>query len=298
MKAITKIRFSLITFMSLGLVLGVNAQAWAIGSSQNPQSGALGLEATIPSPPPSQATTIAVPSNSQSFTSIPITVSGLCSNNLLVKVFSNNIFIGSAQCINNSYSLKTDLFNGKNNIYSQDFDSLGQGGPLSGIVSVNYASAQNIPIQSQVTLTSAYGELGANPGQQLVWPVVISGGTPPYAISTDWGDGQPSSLQSSAFAGTISLKHSYNQAGVYTVTVSVSDSQGSEAFLQLVGVANGQLSAASKTQTPSHTGSSAKKGSTSSFGPWWLLLIVLITLLPSFWLGSRHGKSVLLKKYQ
>ena len=297
MKAITKARLSLMMFMSLGLILGFDAQALAIGSSQNPQSGALGLEATIPSPPPSQATTIAVPSNGQSFTNIPITVSGLCSNNLLVKVFSNNIFIGSAQCINNSYSLKTDLFNGKNNIYSQDFDNLGQGGPLSAIVSVNYASAQTIAIPNQVTLTSAYGELGANPGQQLVWPVVISGGTPPYAISTDWGDGQPATLQSSAFNGTINLKHIYNQAGVYTVTVSVSDSKGSSAFLQLVGVANGQLASANKTQTPSNT-SLAKKSSTSSFGPWWILLIVLITLLPSFWLGSRHGKSVLLKKYQ
>lgn len=298
MKAITKARLSLMMFMSLGLILGFDAQALAIGSSQNPQTGSLGLEATIPSSPPTQSATIAVPSNGQSFTSLPITISGLCPNNLLIKAFSNNVFIGSAQCINNNYKLKADLFNGSNDLYVQDFDNLGQGGPLSNKVSVTYANTQNVSILSRVTITSSYGELGANPGQQLIWPVVISGGTPPYAISTDWGDGQPATLQSSAFNGTINLVHVYNQAGIYTVTVTVSDSKGSLAFLQLVGIANGQITAVNTTKPNiSKTANSNKNNSSSSSVPWWVLSVVLITLLPAFWLGSRHGRTVLLKKY-
>jgi len=292
----TKIYLITLTVGVVGLVLGFSINALAIGSSQNPQTGALGLEATIPSQPPSQAATIAIPSSGQSFTTLPITLSGLCPNGLLIKAFSNNVFIGSTQCTNNSYKLKADLFNGSNNLYVQDFDNLGQGGPLSNKVSVTYANAQNVSALSQVTITSSYGELGANPGQQLVWPVVVGGGTPPYAISTDWGDGQSATLQSSAFSGVINLAHVYNQAGIYTVTVTVTDSKGSLAFLQLVGIANGQITAVNTTK-PSSTANSNKNNSSSSFVPWWVLLIVLIALLPAFWLGSRHGRSVLLKKY-
>ncbi len=290
-----RLKIALIVISSI-VVIWPNSNVQALGSQQNPQTGSLGLEATIPSPPPTQSATIAVPSNGQSFTSLPITISGLCPNNLLIKAFSNNVFIGSAQCINNNYKLKADLFNGSNDLYVQDFDNLGQGGPLSNKVSVTYANAQNVSILSRVTITSSYGELGANPGQQLIWPVVISGGTPPYAISTDWGDGQPATLQSSAFNGTINLVHVYNQAGIYTVTVTVSDSKGSLAFLQLVGIANGQITAVNTTK-PSSTANSNKNNSSSSSVPWWVLSVVLITLLPAFWLGSRHGRSVLLKKY-
>jgi len=292
----TKIRTGVLIFVSIGTIIGFNYQAFAIGSQQNPQSGALGLEATIPSPPPTQAATIAVPTSGQSFSNMPISVSGLCPNNLLIKVFSNNIFIGSAVCTNSSYALKVDLFDGLNDLYAQDFDSLGQGGPLSGISKVSLTSPQASPATSQVTLTSSYAELGANPGQQLNWPIVISGGTPPYAISTDWGDGQTSTLQSSAFAGKLNLSHTYATAGVYTVTVTASDSTGATAFLQLVGVANGQIVASTKPKNNNLTPSSTTTSS-NLLNPWSVLAIVLVALVPAFWLGSRHGRSVLLKKY-
>jgi hypothetical protein len=214
---------------------------------------------------------------------------------LLIKTYSNNIFIGSARCLNGSYSLKADLFSGKNNLYAQDFDSLGQGGPLSNTVSVNYISTQHTTTQSQVNITSSYGEIGANPGQQLNWPVIISGGTPPYAISTDWGDGQPSTLQSSASAGSLTLKHVYSSSGVYAITITVSDSKGSTAFLQLVGMANGQVIPIHKTKVASNN---IKSNTNSQSMSWGLLGVVFAALIPAFWLGGRHGRSVLMKKYK
>src|SRR3982751_1352453 len=83
--------------------------AAGLGSQQNPQTGAVGLEGTVKSPPPTQAATIAVPGNGATFKSTPITVSGLCKTGLLVKIFSNNIFVGAATCANGSYSLQADL---------------------------------------------------------------------------------------------------------------------------------------------------------------------------------------------
>lgn len=279
----------------LAAAVFIGSHSYALGSPQTPQNGSTGLVATIPSPPPSQAATIAVPSAGQTFTNIPITVSGICPNNLLIKILANNVFVGSAPCINGSYSLKIDLFNGRNDIVAQDYDNLGQAGPASNPVTVYFQGSQFIKTGSQITITSNYAELGANPGQELDWPIVISGGTPPYAISTDWGDGQPSTLQSSAYAGQITIKHTYASSGIYQVTVTATDSNGATGFLQLVGVGNGQITASSKTTSNTTPRSN---NSNNNGMPWWVPLIVLITLVPAFLLGSRHGKTVLLKKYQ
>ncbi len=279
--------------ISVVLSIGFASQVYAIGSQQNPQSGTMGLQATIPSPPPSQAATIAVPSNGQSFTSLPITVSGLCPSNLLIKVLDNNIFVGSAVCTGGSYSLKIFLFNGLNDLIAQDYDNLGQSGPISNKVSVNFNGGQNFQVGSRVTLTSQYAEMGANPGQDINWPIVISGGVPPYALSVDWGDGQPAKLQAVANTGTTNISHAYNTSGIYTVTVTATDSNGATAFLQLVGVGNGQVNNNNTSKKPIQAVSS----STSTSLPWWVMALFAVFMLVTFWLGNRHGKVVLLKKY-
>jgi hypothetical protein len=50
------------------------------------ESGSVGVEGRISSPPPSVGATISVPRDGQTFTELPITVAGICQNGLLVKV--------------------------------------------------------------------------------------------------------------------------------------------------------------------------------------------------------------------
>src|ERR1041385_9148280 len=97
----------------------------------NPQSGALGVEGLVNGAPPTQAPTISVPKNGQTFSSIPITVSGLCQSGLLVEIFKNDVFSGSAQCRNGSFSLLVDLFNGQNDLIARVYDALNQASPDS-----------------------------------------------------------------------------------------------------------------------------------------------------------------------
>ena len=274
-------------------LLGLSSSVSALGSSQNPQSGSLGLEATIPTAPPTTPATITVPSSGQSFSTIPITIGGLCPSNLLIKIFDNNVFVGSTVCSSGSYSLKIGLFNATNSIYAQDFDALGQSGPQSNTISATFNSGQYSAPGSQVIVTSSYAEQGANPGQQLIWPITIGGGTPPYAISTTWGDGLSPSLKSSAFSGAINISHTYSTSGIYFVDVTATDNNGATAFLSLVAIANGQLA-------PSHTTNTAAPQSKNSSTtiPWWTFLIIAVALLPTFWLGSRHGRSVLARKLE
>jgi len=70
----------------------------------------------------------------------------------------------------------------------------------------------------------------STPGTQLSWPITINGGTSPYALSIDWGDGTPSKLMSVTSAGPLSLTHTYQLSGTYTVTVQATDKTGQPAF--------------------------------------------------------------------
>lgn len=270
--------------------LSGNVQAQA----QNPQSGSVGMEGRISSPPPKTAATISVPTNGQTFTQLPATVSGLCPGDLLVKVFKNNVFAGSAQCKNGSYSLIIDLFSGKNELVARVFDTLDQAGPDSNKVTVTFNDSRP-GAASRPTLTSNYAKLGVNPGQQLVWPIILSDGSGPYAVSIDWGDGTEPELMSLGFPGPFDIKHTYKTPGVYNIIIKVTDRNDASAYLQLVGIVNGPLSQEDQ-------GSAGEDENASGTGKtkilWQPALITLPLLIATFWLGRKYELKFLKKKIE
>jgi len=277
--------FSKIISLTAIIVTGcfiVTNPIWAAGpSEQNPQSATQGFEATVLGTPPTQAATIAIPTNGQTFTNIPITVSGLCQTGLLIKIFANNVFVGAEQCANSTYSLQVDLFSGTNDLVARDYDNLDQQGPDSNTVSVFFNDAQFAQFGTRVTLSSDYARQGVNPGSLLTWPLILSGGTGPYAVSVDWGDSSSSTLKSVAFTGVVNVTHTYNQAGVYNIVAKATDANGTSAYLQLVGVANGKING-----NLSSTNSTTSSGKTIIL--WQPMLIAVPIILAAFWLGRRH----------
>ena len=259
---------------------------------QNPQSGSVGLEGTISTAPPTVGATITTPGNGATFTSVPITVNGLCPKGLLVKLFANNIFVGSVPCDTGSYSLQVDLFSGQNDLIARVYDALDQAGPDSNTVTVRFNDAQFFEFGTHVSLTSNYAKRGADPGQELDWPLILTGGTGPYAISVDWGDGSPTDLSTQTFAGIISIRHVYKSAGVYKVTVKATDSKGGEAFLQLVGVGNGKV-----TQGSNGNGA-ASLSVTKIIVLWWPAVAMLPLIFAAFWIGRRHELYTLRKQLE
>jgi len=296
MWAMRQIKSKLLGLWVGGLLVSVllaPGKAHAITPLPIPQPGvgSYGLEATKLQPPPTTAATISTPNDGGSFNESPITVSGLCTTDLLVQIYDNGVLVGAIDCKSGSFSLQVTLFTGLNEITATQFDDLGQASPISNKVTVSYNNASFTTFGALVTLTSTYGRRAANPGQTLTWPLLLSGGTGPYAFSTNWGDGSAADLKSVALAGEVDISHVYNQAGIYHVTVKVTDVNGVSAFIQLVAVANG---------TPTNTNATDKKSKTITITKviWWPAVVCLILLLPTYWLGRRSELVTLHKQLE
>lgn len=245
------------------------------------QSGSVGLQGKVPAPAPSQAPTISVPSNGQSFSSLPITVSGFCVNNTTVEIYKNGVFAGSTPCQGSSYRLQIDLFDGRNDLVAKEYDDLNQYGPDSATVTVNFSSP--VPsIGPRITLTSEFSKRGANPGSILNFPVSLSGGTGPYAISVDWGDKSKPDLISQQIGGVLNLQHTYAQSGVYNILIRATDANGNAAFLQVVGIGNGPIQ---------KTGSNSTSGIITNEKTkiiWWPIIVLFILMIIAFYVGQRQ----------
>jgi hypothetical protein len=270
--------------LTVSVLLVPTASAFAGQFPDQSTSGSIGLEGKISTAAPSTPATITTPSNGATFTSLPIKVNGLCTSGLLVKLFSNNVFVGSTVCVNGSYSIQVDLFNGLNDLVARIFDNLDQPGPDSNLVSVIFNDTQVIQFGTHVLLTSNNAERGAPPGTEIVWPIILTGGNGPYAMSVDWGDGGPTDLFTQANVGTVTIKHTYTSAGIYRVIVKATDKNGGEAFLQVVAVASGS----SQSNTKASSGSGSNNITTKVEFIWWPAVAMIPLIFAAFFVGRRE----------
>jgi hypothetical protein len=284
--------------MLLAMVAGMSLSMLLltpVAALDNPQSGATGLQGKISAPPPTTGATISTPRDGQSVSSSLVVVSGICPKGLLVKLFKNNVFAGSVDCTNGSFSMQVDIFNGQNQLIARVYDALDQPGPDSNTVNITYSNSISAQI-TRVGLTSNYAKRGANPGQVLTWPIIMSGGEGPYAVSVDWGDGKAPDLKSIAFAGSFDITHTYDNPGVYNIIVKATDKGGSVAFLQLVGVGNGPLSQSTATATASGNNNSSTVTKTKIL--WEPAAVILPFVIFTFWLGQKHELKTIRRKIE
>jgi hypothetical protein len=251
---------------------------------ENPKSGGVGLQGSISAPPPTRGATITSPSNGAVFTTLPVTVTGYCPGDILVKMFKNNVFSGSVPCERNSYSIKIDLFSSRNDLVARVYDELDQAGPDSNLVQVTFNdNAARSEVAARISLTSNYARRGANPGEILTWPIIISGGTVPYALSVDWGDGTASDVYTVTTPGETVIKHKFEQSGVYRALIKAADKNGAIAYLQLTAIGNGDVKQANVA------GATADKTAIGKTVVLWQPAAIAIPLiLTTFWLGKRY----------
>lgn len=249
-------------------------------SSANPQTDSVGITGSIAADPPTTGATITFPTTPQEFSETPITVTGICPAELLVKIFKNQVFAGSTICdTRGTFTLEIDLFSGRNDLTAIVYDALGQPGPVSNTSSITFNDRRGSIGAVKLLLTSNFATRGADPGTTLYWPMALSGGAGPFAISVDWGDGS-TDVKTLDIEGNFSLDHQYEQPGTYKVIVKAADSIGDTAFLQLVAVSNGLLEG-----RIDDTGSTVV---TRNVYVLWPLYVMMVFVVSTFWLGRRY----------
>ncbi|HSX45149.1 MAG TPA: PKD domain-containing protein [Candidatus Saccharimonadales bacterium] len=277
-----------------GVVLLIATFPQVSASDPPPQSGSIGLTGVVPSPPPKTPAVILSPTNNQHFKTSPITVSGTCPSGTLVEIYKNNIFAGSAQCDSSGrFAFDIDLLFGQNVITALVYDALNQAGPASNSVTVYFDSV--LPPNSPLSLLNLGGEQlllntnavyrGAFPDQMLNVPVSIIGGTPPYAVTVEWGDSNDKVIPRSNNE-TFNAGHAYKKPGTFQITLKGVDSQQRTAFLTVAAIINGQPAAL----VPS---ASTLKHSVNKILMLWPIYTIAVTTVISFWLGERREKRIL-----
>jgi hypothetical protein len=278
------------------LVVGVALTITSVSAlSPGPESSSIGLSGTMPGPAPKVAATISSPHSQQHFSTTPITVSGTCPAKTLVEIYKNDIFAGSTACGDNgTYSLDIDLLTGQNVLIARVYDTLNQPGPDSQSVTVFYdvlpsQAAALAPLNfggAQMLLNTDAVYRGIFPNQQLVVPLDIIGGTPPYAVNVQWGD-STNKVIPRPDNQTFNAEHTYAKAGTYQITFQATDFLGRVAFLTVAAIVNGQ---------PSTALALAGSSSNSAAGKLivlWPVYTSAAAVVVSFWLGERREKRLL-----
>ncbi len=277
-----------------GVMLSIFTVSIMASASPPPSSSSVSLSGEMPSAPPTTGATITDPTNLQSFSSTPVTVSGTCPPNTLVEIYKNNIFAGSTPCSSNGlYSLQVDLLYGANALTAVVYDALNQAGPTSKVTNVTYnvtvpiaSSLLNVNFTAtQLVLETSAVYRGTFPNQQLNVPISVLGGVGPFALNVNWGDNTNQVLPSSTNT-TVNAAHTYKKPGTFKISIQGSDSQQHVAFLDVAAVVNGQ---------PANIigSTNSKTSSSNKLLVLWPLYAISVTLVVSFWLGERREKHIL-----
>lgn len=209
------------------------------------ETGNVTVNGVVQTPPPTVAATITKPTNGQTFTQATISVEGTCTVDTVVELYKNGVFAGSTPCqANGTYQLNVDLLVGANSLIAKIKDNLGQYGPDSNTVNVLYDTASNPlpPAVSQLLLTIDGDYRGSFPGEVVTIRPGILGGTPPYALKIDWGDGTEQIIARQG-AGSFDVTHIYKTAGTKIIKLKATDNAGQTAFIQTIVVVNGKPAA-------------------------------------------------------
>ena len=280
------------------------------------------VSAVVPAAPLEQGAMITYPADGATLTQTPITVSGLCPHDSYVKLYDNGLFSGVAICTTaGTFQIETDLFNGKNTLLAEDFNITNQQGPVTPSITVTYQPVVSRPAGPQTSGSTHTNQAIVSPavpplllvsdfhyqtfivGSGFSWAIGIQGGTPPYAVTVQWGDGQTSTATYKK-PTVFQITHKYGKQGYYTVKIYATDAGGDHRLLQLAALVKlpGAVGIVSAGGAASATPTQQSRLQTFLYGSggwlWlaWPSFIIVLLMILSFWLGEREEYQEILKK--
>lgn len=281
----------------------------------------ISVHAFIQAPLPTIPATIVTPIDGAHLSDSLTTINGSCEATDMVKLYRNDNFSGAVLCAaDGTFQIQTALFVGANDLHARIFNVTYDEGPQSPIVRVYYdpssapgvpaSTGDNTPVQTtpsnstpeyraaapvvepQFMINSDNFYKGYVVGDTIEWQLNAFGGTPPYALSVNWGDGE-TTIVSRKDAGIFTVKHVYKKAGgykgSYAIKITASDANDTSTFLQLMVII--QDKSASSHATP---GIASIEGLPPTINLpfdmqyFWPAYGVTFLMAASFWLGQRR----------
>ena len=271
------------------VMIGINARAASV-------SGTVNVAAVVPGPPPTQAPVITSPKPDTEFSNAQVKVEGACTPGLVVKILSNEIFVGSSFCdAGGEFELTISLVPGKNVLTAQAYDALNQSSPISQSVTVTLLSplvplltvgttspVEDLALVDPLVLSTDFVYRGMKPGVNQVFTYNIFGGKPPYAVTVIHTDN--TQLLSVPSPGNKAVLITPKKPGLSAIKLRAADSVGNVAYLQTTAVVDGVTAGSvfGKIDTTTPEGSLYTK--IASAMP---IVFVASGMLTAFWVGEK-----------
>ena len=301
------IPYPLVLFLLL--CVGVYLVAWTF----NAHADDLIVNAIVKDKPITDPAVITSPTEGTHFKAVPITVNGTCPDHgAYVEIFRNGVMSGSTICDTSAkFEIQIDLFSGANKLEAHVFNVTDDEGPVSAPVNVVYdvppapqpsLQTPNPSKGSPLLLKTAFVYKGYYTNQVVEWPLEISGGTAPYALNVDWGDGS-NSIISRPQAGQFNIDHTYSREGdhigSFTIKVQASDADGNYTYLQFFVIVNVRNQAGATGTTNIFSKGPPTLGGLHQW-VWavWPVYSAIVLMALSYKLGQREEFLLLKKRHQ
>jgi hypothetical protein len=261
--------------------------------------------ATVKAPIPSSPAIITSPSEGDRLGSDSQVVTGSCpivTPQAIVAIVVDNENVGSAICDGaNDFALPLRLSPGTHTVIAQVMTITGDTGPASTPLHITFTpgstrtsatvtSQPNGPVATPnpLVITSEGTMLWLGDDKTATWVGTIGGGTPPYKVLIDWGDGT-NKTSSDQGAGAASFDHTYTTLQPYNMSLSITDANH-VALHEQFAVASFSTSAASLSVLGSATTkpTSPLSNSGTILGLYGLYLTA-VAVFGIAWIEAKHA---------
>ncbi|MEK7152975.1 MAG: hypothetical protein AAB834_03445, partial [Patescibacteria group bacterium] len=254
------------------------------------------VTATVPADQLTEPAIITYPSDQQHLSTAIVDVRGTCPAQSYVKLFRNGNFSGVAQCVNNTFTIRTSLDVGANQLQARVFNLTDSEGPLSSPITVYYdvsaPATPSHPKEPPPARPSPTGPPSTGPliiltdykyqvhyrGDPFEWTLEVRGGRQPYTVIVDWGDDSQSTIEIGE-GSPLTITHAFPEIQVYEPLITAVDQNGAVVVLQLSAVVKEPV-----------TGPTSSPFASIQRYLWivWSVYGVVVLMVLSFWLGEQE----------
>jgi len=212
------------------------------------------VSAVVPAPLPDDPAVITSPRDGSVVNQPNIIVKGNCpviDPPIIVVLYDGSVIVGSQYCGGDgSFSIPISLTVGSHSIVPHITNFTGQSGPTGNPVLITFDPPAITTSTTTVMVSPGGGQKQTSPPLEIltdspyvlygpkkdaVWSGTVRGGTPPYGITLDWGDGAIENHHNIS-SGPISLRHHYSRAKLYELHIELRDTQGHVRGLSIVAL--------------------------------------------------------------